>query len=555
MTKKKSTSKKTTLTNNERIDVIKLFENENVPFSNIAAHYQVSTTAIRRTIKRKKEIEDYLSTENYNGKQKRRRKSKYPSIEKELIEWIEHLRIWKFPVTSAIIKTYARELALKSGANEFTCSNGWFEGFKSRFALRSIKLVGEAGSSKVMEQETKLFEISEKISTFPIDCVYNMDEAGIFYRILPEFSYILPSELGARGTKKDKNRLTAIFCANATGTHKLPLTVIGKSKNPTCFSGKEVLVNYVNSKKAWINSKLFQLWFENIFAKEVLQGKQKDEKILLILDNCSAHLQIQHEQIETIFLPPNVTSTCQPFDQGIISTVKRTYRMKMLQDIINSIEAFKQMEKRKRKKSGISLGGKADIYDASVLLKQSWDQISASTICRCWMKSNLLSPLICAQLRSNLEPKQNVSKKDDQLLRMICANLEIFCIESIKTKNQNPNETIEQLQEDIEHWIDIEQDASILFPEVEEQIAKKDGKDLNCKNDKKGKDKVINQYSFELQQAKKEATDLVQFFTEKKWRDLNVNIDDDEVNILTSLLSKFISSNLPHLEKELPETK
>ena len=160
--------------------------------------------------------------------QKRRRKSQYPLIEKELITWIENLRIWKFPITSTIIKVHARELAIKNGANEFKCSNGWFEGFKSRFSLHSIKLVGEAGSSKVVEQQTKLSEISEKISQFPIDCVYNMDEARIFFRMLPEFSYILPSELGARGIKKDKNRFTALFCANAIVTHKLPLTTIGK---------------------------------------------------------------------------------------------------------------------------------------------------------------------------------------------------------------------------------------------------------------------------------------------------------------------------------------
>ena len=187
MNQKKSSEKKT-LTNSERINAIRLFEKENVTIPTISSHFSVSTESIRKTIKRKKEIEDDLHDANFKPSQKRRRKAKYPWIEKELIEWIEHLRVWKFPVTSTVIKVRAKELAIKSGVTEFNCNNGWFEGFKNRFSLRSIRLVGEGGSSKVVEYETKLAEISEKISTFPIDCVYNMDEAGIFYRILPKFS-------------------------------------------------------------------------------------------------------------------------------------------------------------------------------------------------------------------------------------------------------------------------------------------------------------------------------------------------------------------------------
>ena len=426
----------------------------------------------------------------------------------------------------------------------FNYSNGWFEGFKSRFSLRSVKLVGEGGSSKMVEYETKLSEISEKISMFPIDCVYNMDEAGIFYRVLPQFSYILPSEFGIRGTKKDKNRLTVIFCSNATGTHKLPLTIIGKSRNPTCFEGKNIPVHYLHSKKAWINSNLFQLWFKDIFIKEVLHGKQKDERILLIMDNCSAHLQIEHEQIQTIFLPPNVTSTSQPFDQGIISAVKRSYRMNMLQDIIKNIELFKEMSKKKRKKSGIEIGGQASIYDASVLLEKSWDQISAAIISRCWIKSNLLNPVVCAQIQSNIDLNEIVSHNDKQLLENLCTNIQNICITSIKTQDHSPNKMIKQLKDDIERWIDVEEDSSIVLSEVEEQMLKKiTSKSIFENNIKKDESEETNQNYSKLEQAKGEAKKLINFFDEKKWGDLCINIDENEVNMLTSILKKFTSES------------
>ena len=66
MAKKKSIPAKNTLTNDQRVDVIKLFENANVSILNLANHFDSSTTAIRRTNKRKKEIEDDLNSGNYN---------------------------------------------------------------------------------------------------------------------------------------------------------------------------------------------------------------------------------------------------------------------------------------------------------------------------------------------------------------------------------------------------------------------------------------------------------------------------------------------------------
>ena len=59
-----------------------------------------------------------------------------------------------------------------------------------------------------------------------------MDETGIFYNMLPNFSYCLESETETHGIKQSKDRVTAILCCNLTGTHKLPITIIGSSENP-----------------------------------------------------------------------------------------------------------------------------------------------------------------------------------------------------------------------------------------------------------------------------------------------------------------------------------
>ncbi|GFU65080.1 jerky-like protein [Trichonephila clavipes] len=51
-----------------------------------------------------------------------------------------------------------------------------------------------------------------------------------------------------------------MVCANASGTHSLPLLVIGKSKKPRYFKNVSCLPTlYKQQKNAWINSALFFL--------------------------------------------------------------------------------------------------------------------------------------------------------------------------------------------------------------------------------------------------------------------------------------------------------
>ena len=54
-------------------------------------------------------------------------------------------------------------------------------------------------------------------------------------RMLPAKTLASRYEKGAEGMKKQKDRVTLMACSNATGNHKLPLVLIGKSANPRCF--------------------------------------------------------------------------------------------------------------------------------------------------------------------------------------------------------------------------------------------------------------------------------------------------------------------------------
>ena len=65
--------------------------------------------------------------------------------------------------------------------------------------------------------------------------VFNIDETGLYYKLLPPKTLAAHFEKSADGRKTQKQRVTISACSNATGTIKLPLLFIGKAKNPRCF--------------------------------------------------------------------------------------------------------------------------------------------------------------------------------------------------------------------------------------------------------------------------------------------------------------------------------
>ncbi|GFV92214.1 tigger transposable element-derived protein 1 [Trichonephila clavipes] len=80
--------------------------------------------------------------------------------------------------------------------------------------------------------------------------------------------------------------------------------------------------------KAWMTTAIFTEWFNNCFVPEMeayMKEKSLDFKVLLIVDNAASHPQLEHPNVQLVFLSLNTTSLIQPLDQGIIATFKKYY--------------------------------------------------------------------------------------------------------------------------------------------------------------------------------------------------------------------------------------
>lgn len=157
---------------------------------------------------------------------------------------------------------------------------------------------------------------------FQEEDIYNMDETGLFWRMTPSRGLATSSHASL---KKDKSRISLVFCTNATGNDRLPVWIIGKAKNPRAFRHINVTTmggEWRWNKKAWMNTVIMSEWLQAFY-----QHVGRTREILLTMDNFSAHysaleLSPPPSNIRICWLPANSTSRFQPLDQGIIQSFK-----------------------------------------------------------------------------------------------------------------------------------------------------------------------------------------------------------------------------------------
>ena len=82
-----------------------------------------------------------------------------------------------------------------------------------------------------------------------------MDKTGLFFRLLPKYTLLMPFEVisSTQGKKKAKERVSLVACANTIGMHNMSCILIGKPKFPACIKNQKWPVRYISQNKAWMD--------------------------------------------------------------------------------------------------------------------------------------------------------------------------------------------------------------------------------------------------------------------------------------------------------------
>ncbi|CAB5298350.1 unnamed protein product [Rhizophagus irregularis] len=286
----------------------------------------------------------------------RYRSVQYPELDKALQIWTAQAVTAGLPLTDMILQQKGIELAqmLNIGENQIKFTNETLP--EERVRLRAL------------------------LAKYDKEDIYNADETGLFFRMEPNQTL---STGAVAGRKMDKSRVSVLFCANATGSHKIRPLVIGKSLNPRCFKNlnKSTLpVIYRANSKAWMRSDIFIEWLKHLDY----YFRTMDRKVLLLIDNAGSHFNPKRfkknddmDDEEISESDDEQESKKQKKKENLLFKAK--YKQEFCKHLIRQFD------------SGVDhVKNKLNIKEAIDYIAESWNNVTQTTIRNCWIKTGIL---------------------------------------------------------------------------------------------------------------------------------------------------------------------
>ncbi|XP_071455771.1 jerky protein-like [Hetaerina americana] len=226
------------------------------------------------------------------------RKGKLEKLEEALFEWYKTSRSEGSRVSRSMVKEKAKQLYEQMKIEEpCAFSNGWLARFKARHGIRCFAAEPSHAVVTVFHGASEIF--CEYFSTLVVehdlsaDQIYSACESNLLWRSL--------NDAGVHKIKRinddfmsNKEQLTALVCANASGNHKLQVLAVGEDElSSQGDAGTSIVYNRRSIGR--MDKELYNLWFETIFVPSIKLnlkniGKSEDSKVLLLLDNCVQQL-------------------------------------------------------------------------------------------------------------------------------------------------------------------------------------------------------------------------------------------------------------------------
>uniref|UniRef100_A0A182SYG3 HTH CENPB-type domain-containing protein n=1 Tax=Anopheles maculatus TaxID=74869 RepID=A0A182SYG3_9DIPT len=250
--------KKTMLTLAQKIALIERHDLGETP-QDLSKSFQIGEQTARDIIKQRDKIWKFVQNcETSEGPVKRKsmKISSFEELDASMLSWYNENRAAGIPVTSAMCIEQAKYLHESLGVKRsFNASSGWLSRFKQRYGISGVYTHSSAKTGSSSHADTFCYQfqqLMQKEDWLP-DQIYNADETGLQWNSIPS---------KAAGTSEGSSeRITVICCTNATGRHKLDLTIVNRAKNPWNPKDEEfpqTSVNYYEAKGGWASKEIFR---------------------------------------------------------------------------------------------------------------------------------------------------------------------------------------------------------------------------------------------------------------------------------------------------------
>ncbi|XP_029460970.1 tigger transposable element-derived protein 3-like [Rhinatrema bivittatum] len=378
----------------KKIELLAKSSRPGVARKDLAKEFGIDVSCVCRILKNRDTLlSEWLKGGNQD--RKRKRDGKDARIEDALFRWFTAARDHGIPISGPVLMEKARDLAVAMGI-EFEPTSGWLSRWKKRNNIGNNRCQ-KVDSSLQAVDNWYLNTLPSLLSDYRPENIYKVDETAIFFREMPD--RVLESS-DVTGFNRAREYVTVITCANSTGSEKMRLLVIGRSKRPRCFKGvtmDALPVQYEADLYTRLSINIFQKWVRGIDAKM----KQVGRKIILFIDHCTAHTAGDLDNVKIVILPPKSPPAIQPMDQEVIRHLRQHYRKQIFTKIIGDFDGSDPQ-------SAIDLARSITILDAAHMLNAAWKDVQPETIRKCFALAGLWKEVVNSDLPTPL-PEWNPS--------------------------------------------------------------------------------------------------------------------------------------------------
>ncbi|KAH8033757.1 hypothetical protein HPB51_015789 [Rhipicephalus microplus] len=168
--------------------------------ASLAAKYGVSDTTVSTIYKNKDKLRQQLQQDSSSLSRKRIRTSKYEDVDAPLFRWFHEVRAQSNPVSGPMLLQKAKCLGALSDHDDLNPLNGCIQRFKDHYGISCKVVCGESGAVDDESIEVWLrLNLESMRSSYTDRDIYNADEAGLFYNLLPNRTLVLKGEACSGG--------------------------------------------------------------------------------------------------------------------------------------------------------------------------------------------------------------------------------------------------------------------------------------------------------------------------------------------------------------------
>ena len=170
----------------------------------ICKDYSLSKSTVATIVSNKSKILKVFEENKVKPERKKIRGSNFNQVEEALHTWYRQMRAKNLPVSGPTLIEKATKFANELNVEDFKASQGWLDNFKKRNNISSKVMAGECESvSTNVTEGWKSNVLPKLIEKWDPKDIYNCDETGLFFKMLPNRTMHTKGEK-CHGSKKSK---------------------------------------------------------------------------------------------------------------------------------------------------------------------------------------------------------------------------------------------------------------------------------------------------------------------------------------------------------------